>query len=101
MKMIIDAQLPFQLTYLLRQQGCEVIHTDDLPNKERTSDDEIRNRARQEGRIVVSKDLDFLNSYYLKNDPERLLIITTGNIKNKILFKLILDNLKRIAFCRT
>lgn len=67
-----------------------------MPLKEKTSDKEIRKIARQDNRIVVTKDLDFLNSFYLHNTPERLLIITTGNIKNKKLYELILNNLVRI-----
>lgn len=80
MKLIIDAQMPFRLSQLLKQKGYDVIHTDDLQNKERTTDDEIRNIARKENRIVVSKDLDFLNSYYLKGEPKKLIVITTIKI---------------------
>lgn len=96
MRLIIDAQLPFRLSQLLKEKGQDVIHTDDLPNKERTSDHEIRKIAQHEKRIVVTKDVDFLDSFYLQNNPERLLIITTGNIKNGKLFELVLNNLERI-----
>lgn len=96
MKFIIDAQLPFRLSQLLKEKGHDVIHTNDLPDKERTNDIEIKKIAQQEKRIVVTKDVDFLNSFYLHNNPARLLVITTGNIKNKKLFELILNNLKRI-----
>ncbi|MHB1686337.1 MAG: DUF5615 family PIN-like protein [Ignavibacteriaceae bacterium] len=80
----------------MEKNGQDVIHTDDLPNKERTSDSEIRNIAQQEKRIVITKDVDFLNSFHLQNTPERLLIITTGNIKNRKLFELVLNNLEKI-----
>lgn len=96
MKFIIDAQLPFTLSKLLKDKGHDVIHTDDLPNKERTSDNEIRQTAQQENRIVITKDLDFLISFYVYNDPARLLLITTGNIKNEKLFDMIRNNLERI-----
>ncbi len=96
MKFIIDAQLPFQLSKLLREKGYDVIHTDDLPNKEKSTDNEIRNVAQKEDRIIFTKDIDFLNSFYLNNNPKRLLIVTTGNIKNRQLFDLVLKNMNRI-----
>ena len=96
MKLIIDAQLPFRLSQLLKEKGHDVIHTDDLPNKEKTTDKEIRKIAQEENRIVFTKDIDFLNSFHLHNIPEKLLIVTTGNIKNKKLFDLFLNNIVRI-----
>ena len=41
MKFIIDAQLPFSLKIMLIAIGHDAIHTDDLGDKERTSDNEI------------------------------------------------------------
>ena len=38
MKFIVDAQLPFVLTRFLIKKGFDVIHTDNLPDKERTKE---------------------------------------------------------------
>lgn len=43
---IVDAQLPYSLAIMLRKRGYDAVHTDDLPNKERTGDNEIRIVAR-------------------------------------------------------
>ena len=88
MKFIVDAQLPFSLTLLLKNKGFDVIHTDDLPDKERTTDKEIRWVAKAEDRVVITKDNDFFDSYILDKSPARLLLISTGNIINKELFVL-------------
>lgn len=95
MKFLIDAQLPYRLAKLLREEGYDVIHTDDMQYKERTADREIRELAILKNRIVIRKDLDFLDSYYIKNIPEKLLLITTGNIKNKKLMQLFEHNLEK------
>ena len=42
MRFIIDAQLPYALSKYLAQKGFDVIHTDDLPHKEYTKDNKIR-----------------------------------------------------------
>ena len=59
MKYIIDAQLPYLLAEMLRQRQLDVIHTDDLPDQERTGDQDIRDLSVKEDRIVITKDADF------------------------------------------
>jgi len=86
---LIDANLPFKLAYFLKEKGFEVVHTDQLPNKERTSDKEIREIALKQNYIIVTKDADFLDSHLLQDSPKKLLLITTGNIVNKKLIPLI------------
>jgi len=95
-KFIVDAQLPYSLALLLKGKGFDVIHTDDLPNKERTADNEIRMLAKEENRIVITKDNDFFDSYIINKSPFRLLLISTGNIINKKLFVLFEKNLDLI-----
>ncbi len=56
---LIDANLPFRLAKFLKQKGFIIIHTDDLPNKERTTDKEIRKVAMDQNLTVITKDSDF------------------------------------------
>lgn len=89
MKFLVDAQLPRRLCHQLRGWSHDAVHTLDLPLGNRTSDAEIIQIADTEGRIVVTKDDDFVQSFLLKNQPQRLLLITTGNIGNAELSQLI------------
>ena len=59
MKFVIDAQLPFTLRAWFLEQGFDAIHTDDLPERNRTSDIEIADIAVSEERILISKDSGF------------------------------------------
>ncbi|WP_420148070.1 DUF5615 family PIN-like protein [Spirosoma sp.] len=88
MKYFIDAQLPYLLAEILRNKGFDIIHTDDLPEKDETSDTVIRQLAALENRIVITKDSDFQDSYLLFKQPPKLLLVTTGNIKNRPLLDL-------------
>jgi predicted nuclease of predicted toxin-antitoxin system len=88
MKFIVDAQLPVALSKFLTNKGFDAVHTDQLPNKELTTDKEICDISIKEDRIVVTKDYDFLDSYYIKAEPKKLLLVSTGNIKNKDLLSL-------------
>lgn len=57
-----------------------------------TSDSDLVARAVRDGRIVVSKDAEFIQSYLVSGEPS-LLLISTGNITNAELEKLLRANL--------
>ena len=69
MKYLIDAQLPYLLAEVLREKGHDVLHTDDLPDKDETSDTVIRQTAIRDNRIVSTKDSAFEDSYLLFKCP--------------------------------
>jgi predicted nuclease of predicted toxin-antitoxin system len=94
MKFVIDAQLPYGLKLFLNDSGYDAIHTDDMPDMERTSDAEIIKLSELEDRIIITKDKDFLDSYLLFNKPKKLVLITSGNIKNKAFFLLFKNNFR-------
>lgn len=93
MKVLIDAQLPRRLCSWLAEAGSVAIHTLDLPDGNETTDSEICRLARDEERIVVTKDSDFVQSHLLTGDPPRLLLVATGNISNRELIGLFERNL--------
>lgn len=97
MKFLLDAQLPYKLAEILRELGFDTLHTFDLPQQNTTSDSEIIRLVTPGGRVVVSKDTDFLQSYLVKQQPQKLLLITTGNIKNNMLLSLFRQNIGSIV----
>jgi len=96
MKFIIDAQLPKRLMYRFRDAGCDAVHTLDLPQGNRTADNDIIEIAMQENRVVVTKDSDFVDAFWLKNEPKKLLLISTGNITNNLLEQILVPNIDKI-----
>ncbi len=82
MNFLVDAQLPRRLARWLGTAGHDAVHTLDLPNGNRTTDTEINGIAEREQRIVITKDADFVNSFLLSGKPPKLLLISTGNIRN-------------------
>ena len=88
MKWLVDAQLPYRLAERLQVLGEDAIHTLDLPLGNKTTDSEIISVSETEGRIVVSKDRDFVDSHLLNEQPEKLLWISTGNSRNQELLQL-------------
>jgi predicted nuclease of predicted toxin-antitoxin system len=96
MRFLVDAQLPLRLKDWLEVNGFDAIHTSGLPKKNRTPDIEIAGTADEMGRILITKDSDFLTLKILRNKPRHILSVTTGNIDNDTLIRLFEANLKTI-----
>ena len=73
----------------MTEAGCDAVHTLDLPDGNATGDDQVIALADREGRVVVTKDADFVNSHLLSGRPGKLLLISTGNINNRELEQLL------------
>jgi predicted nuclease of predicted toxin-antitoxin system len=95
MKFLVDAQLPRRFANWLNEAGHDALHTLDLPHKNLTQDNEVIIRAKRDGRIVVSKDADFVQTFLVTGEPQ-LLLISTGNINNVELEKLLRANMSSI-----
>lgn len=96
MKFLIDAQLPRRLAAKLRAAEHDVIHTLELPSGNRTPDEAINEISLSEHRVVVTKDTDFVNSFLISRKPYKLLLVSTGNIRNNELEILFMENTERI-----
>lgn len=93
MRILVDAQLPLRLAHLLASVGHDVVHSSELADGNRTTDQVLTALADREDRVVVSKDRDFEISHLLRRRPRRLLLVTTGNISNSELLGLFAQNL--------
>ena len=96
MKFIVDAQLPKSLADFLSYKGFDALHTLDLPAKNKSKDNYIIEIALTQNRIVITKDSDFLDSYLIKQEPEKLILVKTGNITNFSLLNVFSNNLDLI-----
>lgn len=97
MKFLVDAQLPRRFCGWLSEAGLDAKHTLDLPRANRTTDQEILAVAEREGRVVVTKDDDFVQSFLVSGRPDKLLLISTGNVGNQDLEALIRSSLSHIV----
>lgn len=77
MRFLVDAQLPERLTRQLIDAGHDALHTAQLSDGNRTTDEEIARIADEQDRVVVSKDRDFRDSHLLRRTPRRLLVVAT------------------------
>ena len=97
MRFLVDTHLPRRMASLLREAGFDAIHTLDLPLGNRTSDSVINQLSVNEKRVVVTKDSDFVDSFLVHQRPWKLLLVSTGNIRNTELTALFLVNIDKIC----
>ena len=97
MKFLVDAQLPRRLARWLQAEGHEAIHTKDLPEGNRTGDATINELSLREQRVVITKDEGFVDTFLLRHQPYKLLLVATGNISNRELEQLFQNNLEGIV----
>ena len=97
MKFLVDAQLPVRLAKFLQANGYDTLHTKDLPEQNATSDTQINQISIEQERIIITKDSDFVDSFLTIQKPSKLLLITTGNIKNSELEQIFSKNLSTIV----
>ncbi len=92
MKFIVDAQLPKKLADWLSIKGFDTIHTLDLPDKNSTSDKQIIDLSLATQRIVISKDSDFYDRFFLHLEPYKLIYLSVGNLSTVELIALFEKN---------
>lgn len=96
MKFLIDANLPIRLARWLESQGHDAQHVAELPDGYETIDRLVWETADTEGRVVISKDVDFRDRQILTGSPKHLLRLRVGNIANADLIDLFTDRLADI-----
>ena len=96
MKFLVDAKLPRRLARWLQAEGHEAVHTRDLPQGNRTGDSAINEISVREQRVVITKDEDFVDMFLLRHQPDKLLLVSTGNISNGELEQLFRNNLEAL-----
>ena len=81
----------------LRDAGHGAVHTKDLPNENRTTDNEIIELSLRDKYAFITKDQDLVDSMTPKCEPHKLLLISTGNISNTDLENLFVPNITAVA----
>ncbi len=80
MNFLMDAHLPPSLAAWLRRAGHDVVHTSELPARNRTTDRTINQFSLKGRRVGVTKDTDFYYSHLRGQEPWKLVLVRTGNI---------------------
>jgi len=97
MKFLLDAQLPPSLKQVFQEAGYDCIHTLDLELGNETPDQVINQLSVAEQRIVVTKDSDFFDSFVIKSEPYKLILVKLGNTSKKELIQFFRNQIEEIV----
>ncbi|MFW5759140.1 MAG: DUF5615 family PIN-like protein [Bacteroidota bacterium] len=97
MKFLCDVHLPFALVNKLKSFGFTAMHVNELPCKWNSKDSEICIFSDTNDYVVVTKDSDFRDSFFLKQSPRKLIKVNLGNISNTDLLLIFETHINRIS----
>jgi predicted nuclease of predicted toxin-antitoxin system len=101
MNFLIDANLPRRLVRIFQERGHDAVHTLDLPEGNATVDAALLDYSEKNNCVITTKDSDFSTSFWLQNRPNKLLLISTGNIRNAELEILLIANFDQLISALT
>ncbi len=96
MQFLCDVHISLKIVKFLNSKNYNCIHVNSILDKWHTKDSAIANYSDENDLILITKDADFRDSYFLKNTPKKLLKINLGNISNSELITIIETNLDKI-----
>lgn len=92
MKFLCDVHISYPFSKYLKEDGYDSTHVNFILQKWYTKDSEISQYADLNDLILITKDMDFKNSHFLKNTPKKLIRILLGNVSNEELIGLYTKN---------
>src|SRR5262245_2341224 len=92
MNFLIDANLPRRLVDPFRERSHQSLHTIELPDGNVSVDTALLDYSDEHNCVITTKDADFSVTFWLKSRPNKLLLISTGNIRNTELGILLIAN---------
>lgn len=87
MKFLCDVHISYKIVKFLSELGYETIHVNTILDKWYTKDKDICKYADANELIVITKDYDFRDSYFLRKTPKKLIKVNLGNISTTDLIK--------------
>ena len=73
MKFLCDVHISYKIVSFFKENGYEAIHVNTILNSWYTKDSEISEYADNNDFIILSKDSDFRESYFIKHTPKKLI----------------------------
>jgi predicted nuclease of predicted toxin-antitoxin system len=91
MKILLDANISWKLTNVLKPIFGECTHVDFIGLKVPAQDIDIWNYALNNGYIIITKDTDFVNLLETNDFSPKVVLLKTGNNSSKALMELLIN----------
>ena len=87
MKFLCDVHISYKVVNFLSKSGFETIHVNQILDRWNTKDKDICKFADSNDLIVITKDYDFRDSFFVKGSPKKMMKINLGNISTSDLIE--------------
>ncbi|MBU0489686.1 MAG: DUF5615 family PIN-like protein [Bacteroidetes bacterium] len=88
MKFLCDVHISYKIVRHLISLGFEAIHVNQILDKWHTTDKSICEYADLNDYVVITKDADFRDSYFISATPKKLIRIGLGNVSTNELLNI-------------
>ena len=93
MRFLCDVHILHKIVKFLSGLGFESIHVNNILDGYYTKDKDICSYADANDLIVITKDSDFRDTFYVKRTPKKRIKINLGNISNNDLAEILNQNI--------
>lgn len=93
MQFLCDVHISYKLVNAIENLGFRCIHVNDILDKWYTKDAAIAAFVDENDYILITKDVDFRNSFFVKKTPKKLIKINLGNSTNQELIAIVTKNI--------
>lgn len=90
MKLLLDANISWRLTSVLKQHFSDCLHVDNIDLSVPAKDSEIWNYAKENDLIIVTNDEDFIDLVNLKGFPPKVVLLKVGNQSRLFIMNLLI-----------
>jgi predicted nuclease of predicted toxin-antitoxin system len=90
MKLLLDANISWRLTSVLKQHFSDCLHVDNIGLSVPAKDSEIWTYAKENDLIIVTNDEDFIDLVNLKGFPPKVVLLKVGNQSRLFIMNLLI-----------
>jgi predicted nuclease of predicted toxin-antitoxin system len=92
MKLLLDANLSWRLTTVLKKHFTDCVHVDKSGLEIPAADNEIWDYALKNNFVIVTNDEDFLDFSNVKGFPPKVVLLRTGNQSSQYIESLLIKH---------
>lgn len=96
MRFLCDVHISFKFVRFLNSIGFETVHVNNILDGFHSKDALIARYADEFGLIIISKDIDFKNDFFIKGSPKKLIKVSLGNMPNQEFQDIFLHEIEKI-----
>jgi predicted nuclease of predicted toxin-antitoxin system len=97
MQFLCDVHISYKLVNAIESLGFKCIHVNAILDKWYTKDGAISAFADENDFILITKDVDFRNSFFVNKKPKKLIKINLGNVTNQELITVFSKNIESFS----